>query len=288
MAEAPDLQDNPQYKATMERLKAVVRVSPSAVDYWLAREISTILGYVRWENFQEAVRRAMSACEAMGVEASVHFRETTKVMKVGKGANMKVPDIFLSRTACYLVAMNGDPTKPEIAAAQAYFAVQTRRMERRDEADAQLAHDERRLQLRGRVTESFKRVSKVAQEAGVRNASQPFFHDARYRGLYGAPLKDVRAKKGLGAKENLMDRAGPLELSANDFQMNLAAQVIVREGITSEPQAILRNEAVAARVRQVIEESGSPLPEDLPVEPPIKEIEARVNNRKKLPKPSSP
>jgi len=125
----------------------------------------------------------------------------------------------------------------------------------------------------------------VAQEAGVRNTSQPFFHDARYRGLYGAPLKEVRAKKGLGEKENLMNRAGPLELSANDFEMNLAAQVIAQEGIKGEANAIARNQEVAASVRRVIVESGSPLPEDLPLEPPIKEIEARVKNKKNLPKP---
>jgi DNA-damage-inducible protein D len=91
--------------------------------------------------------------------------------------------------------------------------------------------DERRLELRDRVSQSHKRVSKVAQGAGVRSASQGIFHDHRYRGLYGSPLKEVKAKKGIGEKENLMDRAGPLELSANDFQMNLAAEVIEREGV---------------------------------------------------------
>jgi DNA-damage-inducible protein D len=285
MADIEEPPSSPQYKATMERLGQIKRVSPAGVDYWLARDVLAVLGYARWENFQEAIKRAMSACGTMKVDPHHHFRETTKVMKVGKGASMRVPDMFLSRTGCWLIAMNGDPTKPEIAAAQAYFAVQTRRMELRDDADAQLAYDERRLELRGRVTESFKRVSKVAQDAGVRNTSQPFFHDARYRGLYGAPLKQVRTKKGLGEKENLMDRAGPLELSANDFQMNLAAQVIAREGITGEPKVISRNEEVAARVRKVIADSGSPLPEDLPVEPPIKEVEARL--KKALPKPKA-
>jgi DNA-damage-inducible protein D len=283
MPEVPGIPDTPQYKATVERLHQVKRVTPTGLDYWLAREICPILGY-KWEGFEGLLKRAMSACDGIGVAARNHFRLTSTMVKLGSGAERQVPDYFLSRTACYLVAMNGDPSKAEIAAAQAYFAVQTRRMELRDEADAQLAHDERRLELRGRVTESFKRVSKVAQEAGVRGSSQGIFHDARYRGLYNAPLKEMRRKKGIGEKENLMDRAGPFELSSNDFQMNLAAQVIAREGIKGEAQAITRNQMVAARVRKVIEESGSPLPEDLPIEPPIKEIEARIKT-KRLPKP---
>jgi len=283
--EVPEISEQPEYWATMERLKASAHQKPGRLPYWRAREIFSVLGYVRWENFQEAIKRAVSACEKAGAKPSDHFRETTKVMKVGKGADMNLADFFLSRTACYLVAMNGDPVKPQIAAAQAYFTVQTRRMEIRDETDAQLEHDERRLESRGKVTESFKRVSKVAQEAGVKNSSQPYFHDARYQGLYGAPLKAVRIKKGIGDKENLMDRAGPFELSAHDFQMNLAAKVITREGVKNEPRAIALNREVAARVRQVIKDSGSPLPEDLPIEPPIKEVEARTRNRKNLPKP---
>jgi DNA-damage-inducible protein D len=113
---------------------------------------------------------------------------------------------------------------------------------------------------------------------------QPIFHDARYRGLYGAPMQAVRRKKCIPEGENVLDHAGPLELSANDFQMNLAAEVITREGIRGEQQAIDTNEMVGARVRKVIQESGSPLPEDLPLEPPIKEVRARVRAGKKLPK----
>lgn len=283
MAEVPDLQENPQYRATMDRLEKIKHVSPTGVDYWLARDLLEPLGYVRWENFLEAVRRAMSTFEGTGSTPANHFRETTKMVKLGSGGERKVPDYFLSRTACYLITMNGDPTKPEIAAAQAYFAVQARRMELRDKADANLAYDRRRLELRGRVTESAKRVSKVAQDAGVRNKSQGIFHDARYRGLYGLPLKQVKAKKGLSDADNLMDRAGPMELSANDFQMNLAADVIAREGVKGEVAAIQRNQDVGGRVRKVIEDSHGTLPEDLPVEPPIKEIAARL--RKALPKP---
>lgn len=281
-----DLSAAPAYRATMEKLKEMMHVSARGTDYWRAREIYETLGYAQWRNFETALQRAQEACEGVGVDPANHFVATSKMVELGSGAARHVPDFFLTRTACYLIAMNGEPSKPEIAAAQAYFTVQTRRMELRDQEDTQLAHDERRLELRERVTESAKLVSSVAAAAGVRSSSQGLFHDRRYRGLYKAPLKEVKRKKGIGEKENLMDRAGPMELSANDFQMNLAAAVIDREKIKSEQQAIQRNYEVAARVRRVIEESGSMLPEDLPVEPPIREIEQRVKRvRKKLPKP---
>ena len=83
-----------QYDTTIKNLQAAMKVSPSGVDYWLARDISGILGYTRWENFQEAIKRAMNTCETIGATPSVHFRETTKVIKAGKGANMNVPDFF--------------------------------------------------------------------------------------------------------------------------------------------------------------------------------------------------
>lgn len=282
LSELSKMQGDPQYRATMEQLALLKKVSPTGVDYWRAREILPVLGYARWENFQEAIKRAKAALEGTGADPSAHFRDTTKVMKVGRGAEMTVPDAFLTRTACYLVAMNGDSRKPEIAGAQAYFTVQTRRMEQRDEADAQIAHDERRLDMRAKVSQSFRRVSGVAQDAGVRSTSQQFFHGARYRNLYGMPLKDILQKKGLAPNENLMDRAGPFELSTNDFQMNLAAEVIARENINDEQTAIRRNGETARRVRDLLVEHGSAMPEDLPAEPPIKQIASRVKAARRL------
>jgi DNA-damage-inducible protein D len=285
MTEGADITVTPAYRSTMERLEALKHVTATKKEYWLAREIYPALGYT-WEGFEGVIKRAMDSCSGVGILPENHFRHTSTMVVVGSNAKRNVVNYFLSRAACYLIAINGDPSKPEVAAAQAYFAVQTRRMEIRDEQEQALSEDQRRLELRGRVKTSFKRVSAAAKEAGVRNRMQPVFHDARYRGLYGAPLRAVRQKKGLPEAENLLDRAGPLELSANDFQMNLAAEVITREGVRGEQRAIDINETVGARVRKVIEESGSPLPEDLPVEPPIKEIETRVKAGNKLPKPT--
>jgi DNA-damage-inducible protein D len=285
MTEGADITVTPAYRSTMERLEALKHVTATKKEYWLAREIYPALGYT-WEGFEGVIKRAMDSCSGVGILPENHFRHTSTMVVVGSSAKRNVVNYFLSRAACYLIAINGDPSKPEVAAAQAYFAVQTRRMEIRDQQEQALSEDQRRLELRGRVKTSFKRVSAAAKEAGVRNRMQPVFHDARYRGLYGTPLRAVRQKKGLPEGENLLDRAGPLELSANDFQMNLAAEVITREGVRGEQRAIDINETVGARVRKVIEESGSPLPEDLPVEPPIKEIESRVKAGNKLPKPA--
>jgi len=276
MTEIMPFESSPEYRSTMERLEALKKVASNGSDYWLARDVCPVLGYT-WEGFESVIGRAMNACSSIGATQSHHFRQTSKLMRGGKGAQTAGVDYFLSRPACYLIAMNGEPSKPEIAAAQAYFTVQTRRMELED----QLKHDEKRLELREKTSRSVRRVSKQAQLAGVRNHMQGVFHDQRYRGLYGKSRREVNAAKELSEKDNLLDRAGALELSAHDFQMNLAADVIEREGIRGEQKAIDKNLMVAKRVRQTMIDERATLPEDIPLEPPIKIIRARVKAQKK-------
>jgi DNA-damage-inducible protein D len=274
-----DLAEFPVYKNTMDRLKQASKVTGDGIEYWLAREIMPILGYETWRRFEETLERARAALVGNGVEPSQHFAESGKMLELGNASQRRVIDYFLTRAACYLIAMNGDPTKPEIAAAQAYFAIQTRRMEVQDA----LSEDEKRLNLRDKVKQSYKRVSQAAQDAGVRNHMQDVFHDARVRGLYGMSLKDLKALRGLEPNEQIFDRAGPLELSANDFQMNLAADVIRKEKIRGEQPAINRNKQVAAHVRNTITQVGGTMPERLPLEAPIKEIEKRLQQKARIP-----
>ncbi len=273
-----DLTRTPKYRHTIDDLKARMRHSPDSEEYWLAREIHPILGYPTWDKFEAVIDRARQAFRSNNADPSHHIALVGKLMEVGKGARRRQDDYFLSRAACSLIVLNGDPSKPEIAAGQAYFVVQTRRMEIKD----QQAEDEKRLELREKVAQSHRLVSGVAQEAGVPSQKQGVFHDARYQGLYGMRLRDVKRKKGLGEKEKIYDRADRMELSANDFQMNLAAEVIQKESIRGEAEVIDRNKKVAADVRRVITEQRGTLPEDLQLVEPIKEVRKRDRARKKL------
>ena len=182
------LTDLPAYRSTMDRLERVKSVSAEGEDYWYAREINEILGYPTWREFENVIERARASFTNNGIDPSHQIVLTHKMMGVGKGARRQGDDYFLSRAACYLIAINGDPSKPEIAAAQAYFAIKTRQMEL---LEAQESPDQRRVAARERVTQSFRRVSGVAKDAGVQR--QALFHDARYQGLYdGRGTREVK------------------------------------------------------------------------------------------------
>lgn len=273
-----EIQDQPTYRSTIESLEALRRVGSNGQEYWMAREIHPVLGYPVWDKFEPVIERAAISFSANKLDPSHHIAQSSKMMGLGMGGKREGIDYFLSRAACRLIAMNGDPAKPEIAAAQAYFVVQTHRMEQQDA----LTEDEKRLQLREKVSTAFKAVSGVAKEAGVPNHKQPLFHDARYQGLYGMSGRDVKAKKGLAAKDNAFDFAGPLELSANEFQMNMAADVIKKENIRGEHNVIRKNKTIAEDVRKVMHQSGATMPENLPIEEPIKEVQKRVKAQKKI------
>jgi DNA-damage-inducible protein D len=276
---ASNVEKTPLYKHTMQKLESVKRQNSQGDDYWVGREIHVILGYPAWDKFMPVINRAIESLRSNGIEPSHHIAETSKLVEVGDGGKRRVKEFFLSRGACYLIAMNGDPSKPEIAGAQQYFASQTRTAE----LLAKLEADRHRLRLREKVTVAAKRVGDAAKDAGVERFA--LFHNARFEGLYGISSRKVEARKGVNAGESLLDRAGSLELSAHEFQMQLAATKIQNENISGEKNAIAANKQVAQKVRQTVkDETGRELI-DIPLEAePIKLVRKRLTQSKQLPK----
>ncbi len=242
-------------------------------EYWSARDLQPLLGYGQWRRFEDAIQRARASCEQSGNDPAYHFAGAGKMIGLGKGGQREVDDYQLSRFACYLIAQNGDPRKPEIAQAQKYFAHQTRRQE----LSEQLAADRERLELRKQTSEEFKTLSGAARQAGVQNRMFGIFHDAGYKGLYGGlGNEQIKRRKGVPAKEQLMDRMNATELAANQFRMTQTRDKLAREGIRDQQQAIRTHEQVGREVRSAIERIGGERLENIPAAEHIKEVEKRI------------
>jgi len=249
------------------------KVNDYDAEYWSARDLQPLLGYSQWRRFENAIKKAITSCEQSGNEPSHHFASAGKPIPGGKGAVQVVPDFHLSRFACYLIAQNGDPRKPQIANAQKYFAIQTRRQELSDQAAADLE----RLELRKQTSEEFKALSGAAHEAGVQSRMFGIFHDAGYKGLYGGLGVDaIKARKRIPEKEQLMDRMGTTELAANQFRMTQARDKLARQEVHNQEQAIQTHKQVGQEVREAIKRIGGTLPENLPPAEHIKQVEKRI------------
>ena len=261
-------------KLSFESLK---RFNNHDVEYWSARDLQPLLGYSKWQRFENALKKAIESCKASGNNPDHHFTGSGQQIEFGKGATQMVEDYHLSRFACYLIAQNGDPRKPEIAQAQKYFAIQTRRQEISD----QMAADLERLETRQQTTIEFKALSGAAREAGVQDKMFGIFHDAGYKGLYGGLGVDaIKARKGIPSKENLMDRMDTTELIANQFRMSQTREKLRRENIRNQRDAMEIHEMVGKKVRSAIEEIGGTMPENIPPAEPIKNVEKRLKKSK--------
>ncbi len=243
----------------------IKHLDENGVEFWVARELMPILGYLRWENFEVTVKRAQKACLQSGQIVNDHFRDLTKMVKIGSSTVREVKDWKLDRYACYLIAQNGDPAKPQIAQAQSYFAIQTRKQE----IHQQMNGNVKRLFIRNKVKEENKNLASTAKRAGVTKFG--LFNDAGYLGLYGMKVKDIEAYKGI-YKGELLDRAGSEELAANLFRITQTDAKLTKENIRGQEEASQTHYTVGSKVRQTIKEIGGVMPEQLPPEKHIKEL----------------
>ncbi|MDB5081542.1 MAG: putative dNA protein [Chloroflexi bacterium] len=235
-------------------------------EYWSARDLSKVLGYNRWENFQNVIQKAQIACGNSGRKPSDHFRDITKVISAGKGAKHKVSDYELTRYACYLIVQNSDPNKPIVALGQTYFAEQTRRQELLAEQWAALTEDQKRLALRGQMSVHNVKLFEAAKEAGVLEPLDfAIFNDAGYQGLYdGEKAHDIHKRKGLSENQDILDYMGSEELGANIFRATQADAKIRREQIKGKEAANEAHLEVGRKVRRAIQDIGGTMPEELP------------------------
>jgi DNA-damage-inducible protein D len=254
----------------------IKHIDENGNEFWYARQLQVVLQYKEWRNFQKVISTAQIACKISQQSVSDHFAEVNKMITLAKGAQRKVIDYKLSRYACYLIVMNGDPRKEVIALGQTYFAVKTRQQELA-ELYQQLSEDEKRLFIRGDIRQKNMLLAEAAHKAGIiTNQEYATFQDAGYRGLYGGmTAKDIAEHKGLTHGEEILDYMGGTELAANLFRITQTEEKMRREGTDTPAKANAAHYQVGKAVRETIESLGGTMPENLPTpKKSIKELEA--------------
>lgn len=261
----------------------IKHVNEYGQEFWYARELQVALEYQRWDKFNNVLERAISACQESGNIVDDHFSHVGKMVNLGSGSQREVDDYMLSRYACYLIVMNGDPRKQVIALGQTYFAVKTRQQELVENYD-ELSEDQKRLAIRSEMKRHNKQLADAAHGAGVETPLEyAIFQNYGYQGLYGGlSAKDIQQRKGLKKSENILDHMGSTELAANLFRATQTEEKLRRDQIQGKELANAVHYQVGRKVRQTIKELGGTMPEDLPTPPKsIKQIE---KEQKKLPR----
>lgn len=269
-------------KYSEQTFESIKHVNEYGEEYWLARELQPVLEYAQWRRFSDAIERAKLACKNSGFAVEDHFADVGKMVDIGSGAERQIDDVMLSRYACYLIVMNGDPRKEVIAVGQSYFAVKAWQQELIDNYE-QMSEDQKRLAIRNEMIAHNKSLAEAAQMAGIADQREyAIFQNKGYQGLYGGlGAKEIHARKGLKKSQKILDHMGSTELAANLFRATQTDEKLRRENIQGKQAAYDTHYQVGKKVRQTIKELGGTMPEDLPTpQKSIAQIEREQEKRK--------
>lgn len=263
-------------KSLTENFESYANKTENGVEFWFARDLQNLLGYAEWRNFLNVVSKAKTACELSGSKVIDHFVDINKTIKMPKTAEKTVPDIMLTRYACYLIAQNGDSGKEEIAFAQTYFAVQTRRFEI---IEKKLQEFER-LRARQKLTETEKEFSTVIFQQTGSDKNFALIRSKGDRALFGYTTNEMKNRLGVPQNRALADFQPTIILKAKDFASEITIFNSKEKALNTEREISEEHVTNNRSVRKTLISRGI-YPERLPAEEDIKKVERKLKSDKK-------